>query len=229
MLGIRRREARVSMPQLLTRYSGARRLGGRTITEAQHLFTTAPRARSMAPVELVDDLGGRGAHPGIELQREGRRDSALRARRLPTREADKVHFFHRRSESPAMSASELTNIYRAYIDCLNRQDWPALGTFVDDGVVHNGARIGLAGYRAMLERDFEQIPDLSFAIELLVADERHVAARLAFDCTPKGEFLGLAVNGKKVFFAENVIYAFSGGRIVRVWSVIDKAAIEAQL
>ena len=128
-----------------------------------------------------------------------------------------------------MAASELPSIYRAYIDCLNRQDWAALGTFVDDGVVYNGERIGLAGYRAMLERDFEQIPDLSFEIKLLVADARHVAARLAFNCTPKGTFLGLAVNGRKVSFAENVIYGFSGGRIVRVWSVIDKAAIEAQL
>ena len=128
-----------------------------------------------------------------------------------------------------MPAAELASIYRAYIDCLNRQDWAALGTFVDDGVVYNDERIGLAGYSAMLEKDFEQISDLSFEIELLVADGRHVAARLAFNCAPKGAFLGLAVNGKKVSFAENVIYAFSGGRIVRVWSVIDKAAIEAQL
>jgi predicted ester cyclase len=42
-------------------------------------------------------------------------------------------------------------------------------------------------------------------------------------------FLGSAVNGRRVTFAENVFYRFRGGKIEEVWSVIDKAAIEAQL
>ena len=56
-----------------------------------------------------------------------------------------------------------------------------------------------------------------------------MAARLAFDCTPRGLFLGLAVDGRRVSFAENVFYEFRDGKIAQVWSVIDKAAIEAQL
>ena len=128
-----------------------------------------------------------------------------------------------------MTNDELANIYRQYIACLNRQDWSKLGRFVHDDVSHNDRRIGLSGYRAMLERDYEEIPDLRFNIELLVAEPPYVASRLAFDCTPKGEFLGLQVNGKKVSFAENVFYRFGGERIEQVWSVIDKPAIEAQL
>jgi predicted ester cyclase len=46
---------------------------------------------------------------------------------------------------------------------------------------------------------------------------------------PKGRFLGLSLNGKRVSFAENVIYEFRNEKIVQVWSVIDKTAIEAQL
>jgi len=131
--------------------------------------------------------------------------------------------------SEAMSKVDLSDIYRGYIACLNRQDWSLLGQFVDDDVCHNGRRIGLSGYRAMLERDFRDIPNLRFNIELLVADATRVASRLAFDCSPKGKFLGLDVNGKRVAFAENVFYEFRDGKIVQVWSVIDKAAIEAQL
>jgi predicted ester cyclase len=81
----------------------------------------------------------------------------------------------------------------------------------------------------MLERDYEEIPDLRFNIEILVAEPPYVASRLAFDCAPKGSFLGLAVNGRRVRFAENVFYRFRAGKIDEVWSVIDKAAIEAQL
>ena len=113
--------------------------------------------------------------------------------------------------------------------CLNRQDWANLGEFVADDARHNGRPFGLIGYRAMLENDFEEIPDLEFNIELLVCEPPHVAARLRFDCRPKGVFLGLPVNGRRVVFAENVFYRFEGEKIAEVWSVIDKAAIEAQL
>jgi predicted ester cyclase len=128
-----------------------------------------------------------------------------------------------------MTEAALSTRYRAYIACLNRQDWAGLQEFVRDDVRHNGRALGLAGYRAMLERDFAEIPDLRFNIELLVTEPPLVASRLRFDCTPKGLFLGLPVNGKRVVFAENVFYKFRRGKIDEVWSVIDKAAIEAQL
>ncbi|WP_296256264.1 MULTISPECIES: ester cyclase [unclassified Pseudomonas] len=128
-----------------------------------------------------------------------------------------------------MPEPEVLNLYRAYIDCLNRQDWSALGQFVDDEVHYNGQWIGLAGYREMLENDFRAIPDLQFVIDLLLADPPHIAARLCFDCTPVGQLFGLAVNGQRVSFTENVFYEFSGGRIHSVYSVIDKAAVQAQL
>jgi len=128
-----------------------------------------------------------------------------------------------------MTRQPLGARYRAYIDCLNARDWDALGTFVDAGVVHNGRPLGLAGYRAMLAQDVAAIPDLRFEIALLVVDHAKVAARLRFDCHPAGTFLGLAVNGRRVLFHENVFYALANGRIVEVWSVIDRQEIEEAL
>ena len=128
-----------------------------------------------------------------------------------------------------MDKTNLSDVYRAYIVCLNKQDWPNLERFVHDEVHYNGRQIGIAGYRAMLERDFDAIPDLYFDVQLLIADPPYVASRLIFDCTPKGTFLGLQLNGKRVSFTENVFYEFRSEKIWRVWSVIDKAAIEAQL
>jgi len=128
-----------------------------------------------------------------------------------------------------MTEAALADLYRAYIACLNRQDWANLGEFVADDARHNGRPLGLAGYRAMLERDFEEIPDLEFNIEMLVCEPPHVASRLRFDCRPKGRFLGLAVNSRRVVFAENVFYRFRDGKVEEVWSIVNKAAIEAQL
>lgn len=128
-----------------------------------------------------------------------------------------------------MTRDDLAGAYHDYIACLNRQDWAALGQFVHDDVAHNARPFGLAGYRAMLEQDFREIPDLQFIIELVIADPPMIAARLKFDCTPVGTFLGLAVNGKRVSFCENVFYEYHEGKIRQVWSIVDKAAIETQL
>lgn len=124
---------------------------------------------------------------------------------------------------------KLQAIYLAYLDCLNRQAFDELDAFVDDTVEHNGRPLGLSGYRAMLVNDFADIPDLRFEAEILVSDAHRIAARLFFDCTPRATFMGLPVNGRKVQFCEHVFYEFEHNKIRRVWSVIDKAAIEASL
>ena len=128
-----------------------------------------------------------------------------------------------------MTRSDLADIYRNYIACLNQQDWPMLKQFVDENVYYNGKQIGLSGYRKMLERDFYEIPDLQFNIQLLISEAPYLASRLSFDCSPKGRFLDLDVNGKRVSFTENVFYEFRSEKIVQVWSIIDKPAIETQL
>jgi len=128
-----------------------------------------------------------------------------------------------------MNAAELSALYLNYIGCLNRQEWSSLGKFVADDVHYNGELVGLSGYRAMLDGNYRDIPDLYFNTDLLVCEPPHVACRLRFDCTPAAVFLGLAVYGRKVLFTENVFYRFHQGKIDAVWSVVDKAAIAAQL
>ena len=126
-----------------------------------------------------------------------------------------------------MINTDLSDVYRGYIACLNEQDWLKLEQFVHEDVYYNGHQIGILGYREMLE-DFGEIPDLYFNIQLLISDPPYLASRLEFDCTPKGKFIA-HVNGKRVSFTENVFYEFRREKIWHVWSVIDKAAIEDQL
>jgi predicted ester cyclase len=128
-----------------------------------------------------------------------------------------------------VTPAELADFYRDYIACLNAQDWPRLADFVGGDATHNGRPFGLEGYRAMLVRDFETIPDLRFVVDRLACEPPLVAARLAFDCHPAGEFLGLPVDGRRVAFTENVFYEVRDGRIRAVWSVVDKQAVEAAL
>ena len=122
-----------------------------------------------------------------------------------------------------------TILYDRYIACLNARDWERLGEFVADDAVHNGRRLGVEGYRAMLEDNCRDIPDLYFDVDLVVADEGHIASRIRFECTPIGEFLGVPVDGRRVVFHEHAFYTLENGKIAKVYSVIDKAAIEIQL
>jgi len=128
-----------------------------------------------------------------------------------------------------VTTDQLERVYRDYIACLNRRDLSGLERYVHASATHNDRPLGLSGYRAMLEQDFADIPDLRFNIELLVVSPPYVASRLRFHCTPRATFMNLDVRGVKVSFTENVFYEFAAQKITRVWSVIDKAAIEAQL
>lgn len=128
-----------------------------------------------------------------------------------------------------MRHHDLSSVYRRYIDCLNGRDLDRLTDFVHPDVDYNGRRIGLAGYRAMLEDNYRDVPDLRFNIQLLVADASSVASRLNFDCRPVGRFLGLAVDGRRVLFSEHALYQFEDTHIRTVWSLIDKSALAEQL
>lgn len=125
--------------------------------------------------------------------------------------------------------NDATAFYDRYIACLNARNWERLVEFVADDVVHNGRCLGLDGYRAMLQENCRDIPDLYFDVDLVVAEERHIASRIHFKCTPIGQFLGLPINGRRVAFYEHAFYALNNSKIAKVFSVIDKAAIETQL
>ena len=79
----------------------------------------------------------------------------------------------------------------------------------------------LAEYQQARTGEFEIIPDLQFAVSLLVADTNTVTARLEFDCTPIAEFHGEQPTGRKISFSEHVFYEFEGARILRVHSLLE--------
>ena len=124
---------------------------------------------------------------------------------------------------------DMPGLYQDYIACLNSRKLDKLHLFVDAAVIYNHKEIGLPGYIKMLEQNYREIPDLTFTVSLLISEKQYVASHLSFDCTPTASFLSLPVNGRRIQFTENVFYKFQDKRIVEVWSVIDKAAIEAQL
>jgi predicted ester cyclase len=124
---------------------------------------------------------------------------------------------------------QLLAVYRDYLACLNARRWDDLGRFVAQDVRYNDEPVGLAGYRAMLEADVDNIPDLRFVPEILLADGEVVSCRLVFRCTPRRAIFGVEPTGAPVTFAEHVFYRMVDARIVDVRSLIDAQAVRDQL
>jgi steroid delta-isomerase-like uncharacterized protein len=125
--------------------------------------------------------------------------------------------------------ADLETYYRAYLDALNERRLDDLVHFVQDELLYNGETMTRRQYQDLIAADITAIPDLIFDAHIIVASGDQVACRLVFDCTPQREFLGFSPNGERLSFAEHVFYHFREGRIAAVSSLIDRAAIEAQL
>jgi predicted ester cyclase len=87
----------------------------------------------------------------------------------------------------------------------------------------------LAGYQAMLENDFQQIPDLWFKSELVVCEPPTIAAASSSIARRRAAFSTCLLMAAPCRSLKHVFYEFEASRIKRVWSVIDKTAIEAHL
>jgi predicted ester cyclase len=128
-----------------------------------------------------------------------------------------------------MANADLETRYRAYLDVLNERRLDDLVHYVHDELSYNGETMTRGQYQDLIAADVTAIPDLIFDAHIIVASGDQVACRLVFDCIPQQEFLGFSPNGKRLIFAEHVFYRFRDGRIAAVLSLIDRAAIAAQL
>jgi steroid delta-isomerase-like uncharacterized protein len=123
----------------------------------------------------------------------------------------------------------LESHYRAYLAALNERRLDDLVHFVRDELTYNGETMTRRQYQDLIAGDIAATPDLFFDADIVVATDDRVACRIVFDCTPRDRFLGFTPNGNRLHFAEHVFYRFRDGRIAEVSSLIDRAAIAAQL
>ncbi|KAI8627324.1 SnoaL-domain-containing protein [Xylariaceae sp. FL1651] len=132
----------------------------------------------------------------------------------------------------AISTRELEETYRAYIGCINAQTMEAkLSKFCHPEVIHNAKTHSLEQYRLLIQEAFTAVPNIVFGIDTVIADEKvqRVAVRLEFTGTPTGKLAGIEPTGRSVRFYEYVTYYFEGGKIARVWSIVDWQSYRKQL
>jgi len=112
-----------------------------------------------------------------------------------------------------------------YYELLNQGDLNGLSEVVDANVVDRNPIIrqtaDLEGFKQGLGVFRRGFPDLTFAVNDLIAEGDQVVSRVSIQGTNRGTFLGLAPTGRRITFQGIEIYRIANGKIVDVWHVED--------
>ncbi len=101
-----------------------------------------------------------------------------------------------------------------------------------ENVDHDPARgqvPGPEGYRAFFMRLRDAFPDLSVALETLVADEESIAIAYTLTGTQNGSYMGIAPTGKRMKIRGMQISKFKEGKMVERWGSSDELGMLQQL
>jgi Predicted ester cyclase len=88
---------------------------------------------------------------------------------------------------------------------------------------------GVDGFIKFFTEFRTAFPDLSIAVEDLVADEEQVAFAYTITGTHNGNFLGIPPSGKKIKARGMQISKFKDGKIVERWGSSDELGIMQQI
>ena len=101
-----------------------------------------------------------------------------------------------------------------------------------ENVDHDPARgqvPGPEGYRAFFEGLRVAFPDLTVALETLVADEDSIAIAYTLSGTQNGPLMGIAATGRRMKIRGVQISKFKEGRMVERWGSSDELGMLQQL
>lgn len=133
-----------------------------------------------------------------------------------------------------MTTTERTNKTRLEqgFDALNEQDREAfVSLHTEDVVVHadDEAVRGIDDVANMEFAFFNAFPDLTLAIDAMVAEGDTVAARWTVTGTHEGPFKGLEPTGETVEFSNMGMFRFVDGQVAEVWLEGDRLGMLEQL
>ena len=144
-------------------------------------------------------------------------------------------------ESLAAIAGERTpqEIAEAFARSLSAHDIDAFAElYGDDMINHQQSAAAPAPPQGMSARQsavaffgarLKGLPDLTVAIEALVATDDYCAASFVYSGTHQGTYLGVPPTGKSLRFTSCDIFRIAQGRIAEHWGMGDIAGQSAQL
>lgn len=132
-----------------------------------------------------------------------------------------------------MSAEENKALYRQLIATMNRRDLPGAELFLAESAVNHtpfpGEPPGRAGFRFRIGMMIDAFPDMVFAVEDQVADDRSVCTRGTLTGTNTGSFMGMPPTGTSVRIGYIDILRVVNGKFTDHWVQVDQLGMLQQL
>ncbi len=88
---------------------------------------------------------------------------------------------------------------------------------------------GRDGYKMFVPALRTAFPDLTYSLDLEIADGDKVVHKATARGTHQGEFMGIPGTGKQVTWTETHILRFANGQVVEHWGNADQAGMMQQL
>ena len=133
----------------------------------------------------------------------------------------------------AWSATAKQLVRRWYEEVWNRWDESAIAAIVHPEIVFRGSlgqehrgREGIAAYMRFVRAAF---PDFHNRIDLLVAEEPHVFARLTYAGTHRGPLFEFEATGRRIEYAGAAVFTVRDGLIAEGWVLGDVHTLRHQL
>lgn len=134
---------------------------------------------------------------------------------------------------PTPSPHDPRVVLEAFVEAVNRQDWPTVETLVADTFVrHSDAGGDINGRDALigfLQGEYATFPHAHEALESVIAEGCLVAARHLFTGTQDGPLGEHPPTGRTMRAHYLAMYRVVDGQIVEAWAEWDNLTGQAQL
>ncbi len=125
-----------------------------------------------------------------------------------------------------------TIVEEFFTEAFTRGNLDHLKTLPEDFVLHNFDTTiegRDAWIDAVVRPSFAAFSDLSFTLEIILAEDDKVAIRWRAQGTNDGPFQGRPASGKSVSFTGSIIYRVEQDRIVEAWAQPDRLGLMQQM
>jgi steroid delta-isomerase-like uncharacterized protein len=126
-----------------------------------------------------------------------------------------------------------TLVRRCYEEMWNRWDFSLADELLAPEIIFRGSfgdvMRGREAFRNYMKKVQSSFPDFHNTIELLVAEDDAIVARLSYRGTHQGEFFGIPPTGKKIHYAGAAFYQIARGRIAEGWVLGDLLGLLRQI
>lgn len=120
-----------------------------------------------------------------------------------------------------------------YENLWNNQDKKYINELLDENLIFRGSlgieTTGLKAFEEYFDMIITAIPNLYHGVEIMVAENNHVAARAVYNGTHKGKLFDFEATGNRIKYNGASFFTIENNKIKEIWVLGDLNTLNAQL